>query len=679
MRIRAILAIFALASLLAAIMAAQQSPANSLLEQARTRKAAGDLQSATEGFEKVVTDFAASDRNAAAKALLELGAIAETLSQSTRARTYFERVRIEYADQRGEAAIATDRLAAMDNRNNPAKIVIKTPYTEDAYSFAISPDGRTIVFQVTPPDGKRELWRQAVDASSKPEPIEGTEGAGVNAFPFFSPDGRSIAFFAKQKLWQVDLAGGKPRELMDAPTPNGGDWGKSGAIVISARGLGGSLEKLQDGRLTPLTQTPGLYVHPKFVDDSRFLYFARDNRGSGRLELGSLDGPATTARPLPAVHAAAFGGGYLFIVTTGGSLNAAPIDPRDMATLGPSTVVSEQVGREGRLAGRATLSVSPTGTIAYREAATVKKQMRWMDRSGEFLGTVGQADGASATPRVSPDERFVLIFRQAGAPLGSVWLVDTTNDGAQRQFRDAALSPVWSTNGDRIMYSALQIGPGGLRPPSLFEQPFTDAANIQERQVGPAAGVQGRPVGPASGVAFPEDWASNGFVLYRSGVGTGNADAADLFVFPPYAGDPIVVAQTPALERNARFSPDGNWIAYQSDESGRNEVYVQPFPGTLSQRQRVSLSGGTSPQWGRKGRELYFIAADNRMMIAAATPALVGDRRTIEFATPKPLFGKPLPQGTEYDTVRDGDRFLVMMPVEESPPIIVLTKWGPQK
>src|SRR4030095_15403257 len=147
---------------------------------------------------------------------------------------------------------------------------------------------------------------------------------------------------------------------------------------------------------------------------------------------------------------------------------------------------------------------------------------------------------------------------------------------------------------------------------------------------------------------------------------------------PPFASDPLPVATTAAAERNGRFSPDGNWIAYQSDEGGRNEVYVQPFPGTMAQRQRVSLGGGTSPQWGRRGTELYFIAADNRLMVATATAGLAEQRRTIEFSTPKPLFPNPLPPGSEYDTVRDGDRFLVMRPAEESLPITVLTNWVPK-
>jgi serine/threonine-protein kinase len=148
-------------------------------------------------------------------------------------------------------------------------------------------------------------------------------------------------------------------------------------------------------------------------------------------------------------------------------------------------------------------------------------------------------------------------------------------------------------------------------------------------------------------------------------------------VLPAPRATPVTVAQTPASERNGRFSSDGRWIAYQSDQTGRNEIYVQPFPGTIDQRQRVSLNGGTSPQWGRKGRELYFMSADNHLMVAAANPT--SEKGSLEFNTPKQLFRSPLPQGTEYDTTLDGDRFLILSPAGEPPPIIVLSNWIPER
>lgn len=674
-------ALLALIGVFAAAFLAAQQPSANLLEEARARRAAGDLQKAVELLESVISN-AASDRKTVAGALLEMAGVAESLGQAARARGLYERVRSEFKDQAAEAGIAANRLSAPagpasaggTSAGGASKVVIKTPYADDALGFAISPDGRTVVFQGTSPDGKRQLWRQAVDASQKPEPIAGTEGAGLagaRAYPFFSPDGKTLAFFAGKKLWQVDLAGGAAKELADAATPWGGSW-SGGGILISGRGTAGGLELVQNGRVTPVTTARGLVTWPKFIDDQQFLYFSRDQRGGGRIEVGSVGGGAVTARGLPPqAHAASFTQGYLLYVTQAGSLNAVRFDPKELAATGANTVVVERVGKEDRLAGVAAFAVSASGAVAYREIAVQKKQMMWMDRTGALVGMLGTPDSASpGSVRLSPDGRTALFFRQTGAAIGSVWVMDTET-GAQVQVSDAAPSAMWSPAGDRMIVTALRQG-----IPSLIESQGT------ARGVRGAPAAAGRVVSPQGAPAFSEDWAAGGAILYRQGDGGGGGGGGDLFVLPstnPGAPAPVPVATSPATERNARFSPDGNWIAYQSDEGGRNEVYVQPFPGTQAQRQRVSLGGGVSPQWGRKGRELYFISADNRLMVVSADATLNEGKRNIEFGNPKPLFPSPLPQGAEYDTGSDGDRFLILAPVEDFPPIIVLNNWIPGK
>jgi Tol biopolymer transport system component len=247
--------------------------------------------------------------------------------------------------------------------------------------------------------------------------------------------------------------------------------------------------------------------------------------------------------------------------------------------------------------------------------------------------------------------------------------------GQATMVRNGALSPAWAPGGDRILFTAVR-GADVL----LFEQPFNAASIAQQpaRGRGAAAG-QGRFVGPSTGVAVAEDISKSGFILYRAGFAGGGGNTGDLFAFPPAAAEPITIANSPAMERNARFSPDGNWIAYQSDETGRNEVYVQPFPGSALQRQRVSLSGGTSPQWGRAGGELYFLGADSRLMVVTVTRSGDAKQPAIQLATPKALINAALPPGSEYDTVDDGNRFLVMTSAEETPPIIVLPNWAAGK
>jgi hypothetical protein len=394
----------------------------------------------------------------------------------------------------------------------------------------------------------------------------------------------------------------------------------------------------------------------------------RDGGGHGRIEVGSLDGTlgsAASASGLPAAYAMAFTQGHLVYVTPDGLLNALPFDSSRLAVIGPPTLLTNRVGTEGRLAGVAAFAVSTAGAVAYREAAILKKQMLWMNRAGDLIGTLGPVDDSSMeSPRVSPDGRTVLFYRQTGSPMGSVWAIDG-EIGTQRMLQDSATNAIWSPAGDRIILSTLRNG-----SPTLID-----------RQVG-APDSAGQ-VLTTSSAAFPEDLAQNGALLYRAGAGMGYGATlgGDLLVISPNLNQtaPMPVAQTPATERNGRFSPDGNWIAYQSDESGRNEVYIQPFPGTIGQRQRLSLNGGVSPQWGRKGRELYFISADSHLMVASAEVTANGNRRSIEFSTPKPLFSAPLPPGAEYDAVRDGDRFLIIASVEETPPIIVLSNWQPAR
>jgi Tol biopolymer transport system component len=655
----------------AGFLFAQQS-GKGLLDQGRAKKTAGDLQAAMEAFEAVVANFGGADRNAAANALLELGAIADSLGQLNRARGYYDRVRNDFKDQTAEVEIAANRLRAQaaprgatsapGGAPSPSRVTIQTPYADDIYGFALSPDGKTLVFQVTTPDGKRQLWRQAVDPAAKPEPIAGSDGAGINARPFFSPDGKSVVFFANQKLWQLDLAGGVPKELLATPTYYGGAW-NGDSILLAIRGLNSPLDLLQGGRASVAPMTVGNYASPQFLDDRRFIYFARDPRGQGTIAAGSLDGPVT-ARGIPAAHAGTYTKGFLVYATSMGVLNALRFDPKELVSSGAPIVLANRVGIERRLVGVAAVNASVGGSIAYRENAILNRQMLWMDRNGALLGMVGAADAASPSlPRVSPDGRSVVFFRQLGAALGSIWAIDAET-GALRQARDGANVAIWSPAGDRLAVAALRAGGGVPIGPMLQELPIA------------AIGAGGAQFGPSTGVVMPQDWAANGNILYLTGVSAIGNGSGDLFVLLPNRADSVPVAQTAASERNGRFSPDGNWIAYQSDESGRNEIYVQPFPGALTQRQRVSLNGGVSPQWGRKGGELYFISGDNHLTVATVSGA---EKGSIEFNTPKPLFKSALPQGAEYDTALDGDRFLVLAPVGDPSPIVVLQNWAPEQ
>ncbi|HEX5000724.1 MAG TPA: hypothetical protein VFY29_21045 [Terriglobia bacterium] len=680
MRIK-LAALFTLFVLLTtSFIVAQQPLGKDLLDRARAKKSAGDLQSAMESLEAILSN-AGTDRNTMANALLEMGAIADSLGQASKARGFYERVRSEFKDQQAEAATATTRLAAgVNSSEGPSRITIHTLHSDDVYSFAISPDGRMLVFQGVSPDGKRQLWRQEVDASKKPEPIAGTEGASQSSFPFFSPDGKSIAFFSRQKLWQVDLAGGVPRELADAPTPAGGDW-KGGSILMSARGLGGGIDVVENGRTRPANSAVGFFNAPKFLNDRRFMYFAKDANGGGQIALGSLDGETLTGAGIPMVHAAAFSRGFLVFVTVAGTLDAIQFDPNELIARGASIGLANSVGKEDRYRGIAAFAVSAEGAVAYRETAVLKKQLLWMDRTGALLGTVGAPDSDSPSGiHLSPDGRTAIYYRQGGTPLGSLWAVETTGIGAPVMLQNFALGGLWSPNGDQILHASMNGQVGGvvtIRPVAA------GAAAIGAAGFGVARGAAAggaRPVNTPGGfsAAYPNDWGSNGFILYNNGSGGTNL-GGDLWALPPNQGAPVSVARSPGSERNGRFSPDSNWVAYQSDETGRNEIYVVPFPSTENARQRVSLSGGTNPVWGRNGKELFFIGSDNRLMVTSAEASVNGEKRSIEFGTPKALFTTPVPPGSEFDYDRNTDRFFFLSTVDEPAPIIVLSNWIPAR
>ncbi|HEX4996631.1 MAG TPA: hypothetical protein VFY29_00290 [Terriglobia bacterium] len=681
--------LFALIVLFAAAFVAGQTSPGALLEQARTMKAAGDLQGAMLNLERIVAEFS-GDRNVSANALLELGGITEQLGQVNRARGFYERVRSQYQDQTAEVRIAESRLAgprgdgrgsaASKNEGPESRVTIKTPYTDDPYSFAISPDGRTLVIQVTTADGKKQLWRWPVDSSKKGEPIAGTEGAGVGALPFFSPDGRSIGYFANQKLWRIDLAGGKPTELASAPNPGGGAWSKSEAIVFGGLPFGQPLQKIESGRVGAASASAQWYVAPSFLDDDRYVYYARNGRGGGQLEIGSIREGAQSSGgrgAIPNAQAGAFTSGYLVFVAEG-RLMAQRFDTQALTTNGSRIPLADSVGRDTALPGKATVTVSTGGAVAYRDASSSARQLKWVDRTGKQVGTPGPIDSAApAAPRIAPDGRSVLFTRQPpGTRGGAIWLMDSET-GATRVLRETSQRAAWSPDGTQIVFSA---------PNQRGQAPFLLAQQF--------------PSGPSrfplpSVLAFPSDVGPNGVILYTTALGAGdvfalppNTPAAgpgailpggrgiDDFGLPANQATPVAVANSPAAERGGRFSPDGAWIAYQSDESGRPEIYVQPFPGKSDERQRVSLNGGINPEWDPRRQALYFMAPDFHLMMATAEAT--ADNKSIEFGTPRPVFDKPLMPGSEYAVAPDGGRFFIIEPIEDAPPIVVLSNWAPK-
>jgi eukaryotic-like serine/threonine-protein kinase len=543
----------------------------------------------------------------------------------------------------GALAIPAVRYLRESSPPAPAemRLEITTPATEAPLQFALSPDGRSIVFV----------------ASGDARPLPGTEGATA---PFWSPDSRSIGFFAGSALRRLDISGGAPRELTVVTNATAqGSWSSDGTILFGHSGAA-PIRRIAAAGGEPMAVTqldpPRHSGHraPQFLPDGRhFLFYALGTPEAAGLYLGSLDGGAPTR-----LTAADSGGRFLspdwvFFVSQG-TLLARRLDLSQRALTGASITLADHVGVEGL--ARAGFGVSAAGSVAYRTGGgRVPRRLTWVDRSGKTVGLAGPPDtDAPAGLALSLDGRRVAMWRgvQGNA---DVWLLDLGRGVWTRLTFDAALdtAPTWSPDGRLVAFSSNRSGVY-----DLYVKP-SDGSAAETRL------VQSSTKGKA-----PEDWSADGrWLLYSSG--------GDLWALDMAAPDqmPRVVANTLAQEARAQFSPDGRWVAYQTNESGRFEVVVQPFPSTGGKWQ-VSTTGGASPHWRADGKELYFLAPDATMM--AVPIAVTG--ASFESGTPASLFTIRTPPTSEgeYAVAADG-RFLINQPVPDTTvaPITLILNWRP--
>ncbi len=378
--------------------------------------------------------------------------------------------------------------------------------------------------------------------------------------------------------------------------------------------------------------------------------------------LASLDSDTTTRLTGVAGSAQYIPTGWLLFLRQATTLVAQRLDVARSTLVGDAVNVADPVAAVGNAAVYASgFSVSTTGLIAYRSAVVARRQLVWFDRTGKVLNTFGPVDesGLSA-PKLSPDDRRVAVAR-AQQGNADIWLQDGMRS-VRFTFDPAAEAfPLWSPDGREILFDSNRKGQrdlyrkpasGGGMEELLFESPQNKAIN---------------------------DWSADGrFILFLSN--DPQKTARDLWVLP-MTGDrkPYPFLKTNFDEWRGRFSPDGRWVAYQSNESGRHEIYVRPFPGPGGQWQ-ISTAGGISPTWSRNGAELYYVAPDAKLMAAP----IHATGSTLEPGTPVALFqtrmvggGSELSQGYQYDVSRDG-RFLINVTADEgnTSPITVILNWA---
>ncbi len=538
------------------------------------------------------------------------------------------------------------------------RLEIGTPSMGSPAQFALSPDGLSVVF-VASSNGPQRLWLRRLD---KPEaqPLTGTEGAG---FPFWSADSRSIGFSASNKLFRTDLDGGPSQALADAPAYVGAAWNRDGDILFAPSLTGPILRvSASGGPSTAVTRLdpPHVYGHlmPRFLPDGRhFLFFAAGSPDAQGIYLGSLDGGNPKRLSAADAHAEYVEPGYVLFINQG-TLLARRLDLARGELTGQPQTVAASVPYIAAL-GFGSFSASANGRIAYRFGPAARRQLMWHDRAGGRSDSAAEPDpNELQSAELSPDGRRVALDRTVQGNR-DIWLLELQRGSVTRFTFDPAQDglPVWSPDSTQIAFESKRKGPYDL---------YLKAAG---------AAVSERPLLESIYDKWPLDWSKDGaYLLYFE---ANPKTAGDLMALPMKGTDrkPIVIAGGPFAEQNGQFSPDGRWVAYQTNESRRDEIVVQSFPNP-SMKWQVSNDGGVQPRWSRDGKELYFIAPDFKMMAAPITVS----GATSEPGKPAPLFqtriaSVPKPQ---YSIAADG-RFLVNEQTEESADtsITLIFNWHP--
>jgi Tol biopolymer transport system component/predicted Ser/Thr protein kinase len=507
---------------------------------------------------------------------------------------------------------------------------------------AISPDGRHFAY-IANSDGKFNLWVRDLDSLSARQ-LPGTDEAG---FPFWSPDSRSIGFFAGGRLRKIGLAGGPAQTICEANAARSGSWGGQGVIIFN-NGFGTGVLRVSEAGGTPVPATTpdqaageGAHYFPSFLPDGhRFLYLASSSdREKSALWVADLNSKERSRVMTLAVNALYSPPGFLLFLSDR-TLMAQPFDAGSARTRGDAIPVAEAVD-SGTFLG--LFSVSRNGILVYSSGGSAgQSQLTWFDRAGKALGTVGPA-GSLNWPVLSPDDKTVAVSRMdPQTKIRDIWLHDLARGSSYRLTshpRASSTFPMWSPDGAWVGYYS-----------------SADSSNKINRKAASGAGEEEVLIDPKPPMRA-DDWSPDGSYLMGE---TGRGAGGNLWVMPlSGSAKPYQFLHSEFREIQARISPDSRWVAYVSDRTGREEVYVTSFPTAGSQTQ-ISTTGGRFPTWSRDGRELFYLAPDRSLMAVSVKSAA-----SFEAGIAKRLFEVPFANyganTSRFDVSRDG-RFL--MPVE---------------
>jgi Tol biopolymer transport system component/predicted Ser/Thr protein kinase len=530
--------------------------------------------------------------------------------------------------------------------------------------IALSPDGNRLAFTAGKVGMEPALWVRDLDGSSA-QPVAGAENA---YFPFWSPDSRSVGFFAAGKLKRVDASGGAVLTVCDADRGVGGTWNRDGTIVFAPAPTS-ALYRVAAGGGKPVpvskldaSRHETAHRYPQFLPDGRhFLYMAGNLGGppddpANAIRVGSLDGSGDKIL-VKTLSNAAYASGYL-LYGRDGTLLAQRFDTSKLEVRGEPVPAVPKIGIS-TWHSHWLFSASENGTLVAAPVFAPPSRLVWLDRSGKETGSIGEP-APFGTLRLSPDgQRIAADVYDPVHDTTDIWIYNAAaGTGAKFVFGQAhETNPVWSPDGSRIVFTSDRKAKSGRG--DLWMKPLD--------------GGKEEILGESEDARTPEDWSRDGRFISCNVIPARGKRDYEIWVLDTAEHNRVAPFATDALAVvGSRFSPDGRWIAYASNESGRVDVYVRPFPSGAGTWQ-VSSAGGGFPVWRRDGKELFFVSLDSKLM---AVPVDADSK----FHAGAPVVLFPVHNsggGANYDVSPDGQRFLVNSPASDlaSPPLDLFVRW----